>query len=151
LATWIPGIGGHAGTLFFVVVCVSWALVTFLVMPVIVFEAQPNIWARLRRSEELLKRTWGEQVFGRLSVLVLLYAIMAVFVVPLLLASHAGWVSASVTHLLFIILLIVLNPLLGAIGAAIQSIYSAACYSYAVTGMLPQEFGPELLPQSKGD
>jgi hypothetical protein len=142
----IPILGPHLGKLFLIVMGVTWALVTFLVVPVIVFEEQPNIWACLRRSEELFRRTWGEQIVGRGSVLVFMYVIAAIIIIPLIVAKHSGLVTVSTQQVMVGVFALSIFPVLAAFSVAIQSIFGAVCYSYAVTGMLPQEFSAELLP-----
>jgi hypothetical protein len=147
--TRVPILGPYAGKLFLIGMGIAWSLVTFLIIPVIVFEEQPNLWARLRRSEELFKRTWGEQIVGRGSLILFMYAIAAIIIVPLLLADHLGLLTVPAMHAMVFALVVGAIPLLSAFAGAIYGIYSAACYSYAVTGMLPQEFGAELLPPSR--
>ena len=45
----------------------GWSLATFLVVPVLVAEGLGPIDA-VRRSSQLLKRTWGEQIAGNVGV-----------------------------------------------------------------------------------
>jgi hypothetical protein len=147
--TRVPILGPYAGKLLLLAMGIAWSLVTFLIIPVMVFEEQPNLWARLRRSEELFKRTWGEQIVGRGSLILFMYAIFAIIIVPMLVADHLGLLTVPMMHAMVFAMVAGVIPLLSAFAGAIYGIYSAACYSYAVTGMLPQEFSAELLRPSK--
>lgn len=138
----------------------TWLVLTFLIIPVVLFEEQPSVSANLRRSGELFKRSWGEQVAGRIGALsglclvaLLVAAPIAATAVIAVTCFHAMASVLTAFVLFFVILLVVftfvlilLSPLL----ALVNATYTAVLYSYAVTGMLPQEFSPELLPQPKG-
>jgi len=45
----------------------AWNLATFLVVPVLVAE-EVGPFEAVKRSAQLLKRTWGEQIVGNLSI-----------------------------------------------------------------------------------
>ena len=148
--TRLPILGPYLGKIFLIAMGITWSLVTFLIIPVIVFEEQPNLWARLRRSEELFKRTWGETIVGRGAVILFGEVILCIIIiVPFFVTKHSGWVTPSAMQVLMFGAFCGVVPALSALSWAIQGIYSAACYGYAVTGMLPQEFSAELLPPSR--
>lgn len=133
----------------------AWALVTFLVAPVIAFEGLGPIDA-LKRSATLFKQTWGEQLAFRvgigaaLSLLFFLFFVLVLGVgiaVPALtglLASPAAlglWIAA------LLLLVLTTGVMLSIVSSCLTSIYHAVLYSYAVTGMLPDEFDAGMLPQ----
>jgi len=129
-----------------------WSLVTFLIVPVLVFEELPSLKEYLRRSAELFKRTWGEQIVGRISVGLAVALITLAGIV--LVGGIAFGLSATLLQghgIVISVVLLVAVGLLGVVGvvlsSALNGIYAAALYSYAVTGMLPQQFTPDLLPQ----
>jgi hypothetical protein len=144
----LPGIGPWIAKWIFRLVGTSWTLVTFLIIPVMVFEEQPGVWAQLRRSGQLFKRSWGEQVVGLGVILgpayVVLGALMAIFLVMMV---ALGGVNLPTSLYLALglsmgIFILFVSPVL----RAMYSTYIAVLYGYAVTGMLPQEFTPDLLP-----
>lgn len=150
----LPLVGSIIVKILTRIVGVSWSLVTFLIVPVIVFEEQPSLKERLKRSVELFKRTWGEQIVGRIGVgaalglvaLAVIFVIIGGTVGVAFLAgakAAAGIVCFIVAAGLSVLLLIVLTL----ISSALNGIYSAVLYSYSVTGMLPEEFPKDLLPQ----
>ncbi len=113
----------------------AWSVVTFLVIPVLVIE-RLGVRAAIKRSAELFRRTWGENVaaqvgFGLLGFLAILPAIavvvggIAIGVPPLLvIAVGALWVALVVVVL-----------------SALNGIFQAALYHYAAAGDAPGAFG----------
>jgi hypothetical protein len=118
---------------------VAWTLATFLVVPVLVSQDIGPIDA-LKRSVELLKRTWGENAignvgigaaFGLITVAVVIVGGLITFGVAAL-----SWKLAIAVALLFVVGLL----LLGVCQAALSGIYSAALYRYATDGRAPTGF-----------
>lgn len=118
---------------------VAWTMASFLVVPVLVMQNVGPIDA-IKRSVELLKRTWGENaignvgiglVFGIVTALVVLAALVLVF----LSASVSG--ALAVTIAVFAGLALVM---LGIIQSALSGVYSAALYRYATVGEAPAGF-----------
>lgn len=121
------------------IIGVAWTLATFLVVPVLVSQNVGPIDA-LKRSVELLKRTWGENAignvgigaaFGLITVAVVIVGGLITFGVATL-----SWKLAIAVALLFVVGLL----LLGVYQAALSGIYSAALYRYATDGQAPMGF-----------
>jgi hypothetical protein len=111
----------------------SWTLATYLTVPVLVTKDISAIDA-VKESASVFKRTWGEQVVGNAGIglatfilmlimglvfvplIIVLSSISEVLVIPLVLSFVAG----------FMILILV--------SSALNGIYSAALYRYAITG-----------------
>ncbi|MBI3160608.1 MAG: hypothetical protein HYZ26_13500 [Chloroflexi bacterium] len=113
----------------------AWNLATYLVVPVLAVEGL-GPFAALKRSVELLKKTWGEQIAGNLG----LGAVTGLAFVVTILAGIAGlvggaalgvpgWLLAALAGALVIALV-----LLGLVSSTLNGIYSAAVYQYAVQG-----------------
>jgi hypothetical protein len=117
---------GMAGT--------AWNIVTFLVVPVLVAENVSPLDA-IRRSFELLKKTWGEQIVGNFSINVvfslILFGVCIVFVLLLV-----GAISADVPALAILVFLLGTVAILGLLllSSALNGIYTAALYRYATEG-----------------
>ena len=120
---WIAGLFGAA-----------WTVATFLVVPVLVVENVGPIDA-VKKSVELLKKTWGENIIGNAGVglaFFLLYVLLA-------LASGAAVVLATKLGqptLVFVVggLAIACFVVLVLVHAALSGIYAAALYRYAAEG-----------------
>lgn len=117
----------------------AWTLATFLVVPVLVSQDIGPIDA-LKRSANLLKRTWGENAIGNVGIGLAFGMIMfAVLVVGLLLAWLAAQVSGALAVVILVVFVIALL-LIGIYQAALSGIYSAALYRYATEGEAPPAF-----------
>ena len=123
----------------------AWTLATFLVVPVLVNENIGPIDA-VKRSTELLKKTWGEQVVGNFGVSAVIslavFGLMIIFVPlvvlaasterpPLIIATVGGFVVALLA--------------LALVGATLSGIYTAALYRYASEGQMGEGFAPEMV------
>jgi hypothetical protein len=112
---------------------VAWAVVTFLVLPVIVIE-RVGVRDAVKTSGNLFRRTWGENIAAQVGfgLVGFLSAAMAVFVVVLSLFTNTGWVILPVMALAFLWILGT-----SAVLAAMNGIFQTALYHYAVDGRLP--------------
>ena len=114
----------------------AWSVLTFLTVPIIVFEDVGPINA-LKRSGTLLKRTWGENIFAQfgLGLFMILPFLVALGIGALGVASGTWVVAVPLVAVAVIIVLlasVVLNALSG--------IYRTALYRYAVDGVVPAPF-----------
>jgi hypothetical protein len=80
---------GVLGRIVGAIAGVAWSLVTFLVLPVLVVEGLGPM-AALKRSGELFKRTWGEQVVSSAGIGLLALAAIVAGAVPTVLLVAAG-------------------------------------------------------------
>src|SRR5437016_8251000 len=135
---------GFIGKIIAGAIGAAWGIVTYLVVPVLVFE-KLRPWAAVKRSGSLLRQTWGEAAGGYLS----LGAIFVLLALPALLAPLSGFALAGAIGLAVGLgIAVVYWLILGLVGSAAQSILVTALYRYATTGKLG--FGyPENLFQSR--
>jgi len=112
----------------------AWNIATFLVVPILVMEGVGPVEA-VKRSAGLLKKTWGEQIVGNLSI-GLVFGLL-IFVIILLgiggVALGVNMNSAPVA-IAAVAIAVILVLGLSLINSALSGIYSAAVYNYAVTG-----------------
>ena len=126
--------GGLFGKIASAIANMAWNIVTFLVIPVLVVENIGPIDA-IKRSAQLLKKTWGEQLIGNFSIgfvfgLMIFSSILISIPIFILAAS-----AESVLIVIFVaLLLMILIVGLIFISTTLSSIYEAALYLYAVTG-----------------
>jgi hypothetical protein len=124
----------------------AWNIATYLVVPILAVEGVGPIDA-VKRSVDLLKRTWGEQIAGNFGIGAI--SGLAFFVVILI---GGGAIYGAVMLDLGLAVIIGLSVLvfialgiLGLISSALNGIYSAAVYQYAVTGEAGGFFEDELV------
>jgi hypothetical protein len=118
------------------VVGVSWTAVSFLTLPVMVFEGVGPIRGT-RRAAEVLRDVWREEVSGtlRLCGVILLLAIPAAAVL------FFGFGSENVTAMLLAMAVCVLwFGLCGLVLSGLTGVYRAAVYLYATTGTTAPQF-----------
>jgi hypothetical protein len=123
IGRWIVGLLG-----------VAWTVATFLTVPVLVSQNVGPIDA-VKRSAELLKRTWGENLAGNIGmglVFGILIAIVAFGGIALVIAAASA--DAKVLGFAIMALAVVGVALLALVQTALQGIYAAALYRYATTG-----------------
>lgn len=131
---------GFIGKIIIGLIGMAWNLATFLVVPVLVTEDVNPVDA-VKRSMDLLRRTWGEQVIGGFSLGAITglatFLLILVFVPMIILAVSAG--SPVLIGLViggFVLSLL----LLSLVNATLSGIYTAALYRYAAEGDLSQGF-----------
>jgi MFS family permease len=118
--------GGIFGRIVWSIVGMTWSVVTFLVVPVLLFEDLP-VTDSIKRSGHLFRQKWGEQLIGNgtIGLAVLLVGLVAVIPVGLLYAlAPALGIAAAV----------VCFGALAAVSAALSGIFNAALYRYATIG-----------------
>ncbi|HEY8543984.1 MAG TPA: DUF6159 family protein [Acidimicrobiales bacterium] len=116
----------------------AFSILSFLALPVIVFEDVGAIEA-FKRSARLLKSTWGEQVafsFG-MGLLGFLVALPAILVGGLLLAT-----GVVVLQAVGVVVALVWIGLVAATVSALSAVFKTALYRYAVGDPVDPAFSP---------
>ncbi|MDY6796764.1 MAG: DUF6159 family protein [Actinomycetota bacterium] len=132
---------GIFGRIFAGILGLAWNLVTFFVIPVIVFESR-GVIDSIKGSASLFKRTWGENVVLRFSVSLILLLLGLVGVVPIVLAALTKTAAVIVPVVIVILLYWVALAILG---ASLNGIFAAALYNYAITGRVPSAYSPDVI------
>lgn len=113
----------------------AWNVATFLVVPILVAERLGPIEA-IKRSSQLLKATWGEQLAGNFSMGAVfgLISVGIVFLVgvPLILLGASADSPALIVGAVALIFLAMV--IIGVISSTLQGIYTAALYRFATQG-----------------
>jgi hypothetical protein len=123
IGRWIVGLLG-----------VAWTIATFLTVPVLVNENLGPVDA-VKRSAELLKKTWGENLVGNAGLGIVFglvffgWILLCVGLVALAAQSESAIAIGSVVAVGVVGVL-----LLGLLQNALQGVYAAALHRYAETG-----------------
>jgi Family of unknown function (DUF6159) len=117
---------GFLSRLVLSLVGAAWNVVTFFVVPVLLFE-DLGVTDSVRRSATLFRSRWGEQFVGNASIGI------AMLVVALPVVLVGGALAAAVPLLGVPLLVLALGALM-AVGSALSGIFNAALYQYAVAG-----------------
>jgi Family of unknown function (DUF6159) len=116
---------------------VTWSLIVYFMIPVIVFEDHP-VWQSMDRSMALCRETWGEEAttgvgFGLISLLASL---------PALVVIYAGFQSRSVVGVAGgVLYFLAITSVISAAGG----VFRAAMYRYATHQHAPHWFSADAL------
>jgi len=110
----------------------AWTLMTYFIVPVLMFEDE-GVVDSVKRSTAVLKKTWGEEImsgfsFGLIWLVALLPGIVLVYVCWMV---HP--ILAFAVGVCYVLLLSVLS-------AAVKSIFTVALYRYASQGLVSEGF-----------
>ncbi len=124
----------------------AWNLASFLAVPVLVVEGVGPLEA-IKRSAILLKKTWGEQIVGNLSIgLISGLAILALFIITLIPGIALSiWLENWLVMIPAGLILILGLMILGLLSSTLNGIYAAAVYRYAAEGETGGYFSPEVV------
>lgn len=115
----------------------AWNVVTFLVVPVLAVEGLSPFKA-IERSWNLLKKSWGEQIAGTLSIGAV-FALIGFLGSLVLIGAGVGltmWLESAVPAIVFGILLFLFIVILSLISSTLSGIFTAAVYGYAADGQV---------------
>ena len=120
----------------------AWSLITYLIVPVLLFEDR-GVYDSIYRSEELFRSHWGEQVagsfgFGLLSFLLCLPAFgLAAFL----------WRYDPVLGIIMAFFYILI---LAIVSSAVKGVFTVALYRYATQGEAPSGFSANTIDEALG-
>jgi Family of unknown function (DUF6159) len=130
---WLSG-KGLLGRIVASLFGLAWNIATFLSVPVLVMENVGPIDA-VKRSTQLLKKTWGEQIAGNLGIGVvfglIVLLLFLIFIPVIVVAASTGSAAIIIAVILMFVLAIMIVSL---IGSALNGIYTAAVYRFAAEG-----------------
>ena len=114
----------------------AWTLATFFVVPVLAFENVGPVEA-FKRSAELFRKNWGEQVVGTFSFgLIFFLLALPGIAIPFLGGALAGGTGVTLGTCTMIIYFIFLSV----VSASTHGIFLAALYRYATKGEVSAGF-----------
>ncbi|HEV3144707.1 MAG TPA: DUF6159 family protein [Gemmataceae bacterium] len=121
----------------------AWSVLTYFVVPVLVVEKVGPIDA-IRRSMEILKKTWGEALVGNMGMDLFVFLLF----LPVIIVGVIGFALLGVmppAGIALLVLAAVGVGLVAAIGPALHGIFLAAIYQYAAQGVVPDGFDKGML------
>ena len=133
---------GLLGRIVVGIVGMAWAVVTFLVLPILVFEGV-GVGEAVKRSTALLKRTWGENLIvnGGIGLVAMLLSLPALALVGLgaLTGTTLGLVTTIVIAGVWMVAVTCWSN-------AMSGVFQLALYRYAVDGTAPAPSPPPTFP-----
>jgi len=137
--------GGNrfAAGIFSMVFGTAWALLTYFVIPVVLFEDK-GAFASLGRSGKLFKQRWGESLIGEygIGMIVGLFTFLGILVAGgiAFYTFSIGLVPVAITFVVVGVLWILAMSI---IGTSLGGIYKAALYKFAKDGEVVPYFTPD--------
>jgi hypothetical protein len=118
-----------------------WSLVTMFVVPVMIFE-EKGVFASMKDTLTLFKKTWGESVVGNISIGIIF---AAVGIIGFLLVIAALFMGNIAVVTITIVLFVVLVAILAIVASLMNGIFVVALYTYAKTGTVPSLYSGDLI------
>lgn len=121
---------GFIGKLIMGALGVAWTIVTYFVVPVLIYE-KLGPWGSVKRSAAILKQTWGEALVGNLGLGVIFVLFGLLGIIPIVVGAAIGGVAGLIVGL---VVAVVYWLIIAVIASAAESVLVAALYRYATTG-----------------
>jgi len=122
----------------------AWAVITYFVVPVLVVEKVGPFQA-IKRSLQILKKTWGEAVIGRLGLGLFMFLLALPGIALIVLGALLMVAMPIAIGVAVIVLGLLYFVLLAAVGSALQGIFLSALYQYAAFGQVPSGFDQDVM------
>jgi hypothetical protein len=126
---------GVVGTIVARLVGLAWNLVTFLVVPILVLE-DLGVGDAIKRSKDLFKKTWGENVIGQFGLGAVGFLLTIPGILLIVIGAALGTAGLVVLGAVGVIWLLIAAVIV----SALSGIYRTALYHYAANGEVPGEF-----------
>jgi hypothetical protein len=141
--------GGIFGAITSLLGSIIWSIARLFVVPIIMF-TNDGPFVAVKRSAQLIAKTWGENITGRIALSTVLYLGLILIILPL---SFITAIFSSELLGLWGIVIGVASFIISAFVVAIfsstaDSILNVVLYYYAQTGQLPPAFSAELINAS---
>lgn len=132
---------GIIGRIIIGFIGIAWALGTFFVVPILIFEKVGPLTA-MKRSASVFKGVWGETLAGNIGLGFIFILAGLLGLLAIILGALLGGVTGLIIGLAIAVCYWIA---LAVIASAAQSILTAALYRYATTGKVSREFGSKQL------
>ena len=132
---------GLLGRIVIGLVGMVWTIATYFVVPVLVMEGLGPI-ASVKRSTQILRKVWGESLVAHVGIGAVT-GLIGLAVVVLIMGGSVGLAIATESYWPAIIgggLSVIALVLLALISSTLQVIVTAACYRFAATGLIAEQF-----------
>lgn len=132
---------GFIGRIVVGLLGMAWTVTSFLVVPVMVAEDSGPVES-YKRSVEMLRQTWGEQIIGNVSF-GLIFGLFGI--VPAMMLFFLAALGGREVFFVVLAILGIYLVALALVQSTLQTIYQVAIYLYAANGEAPPGFGKQLV------
>jgi hypothetical protein len=134
---------GPLGRLVVGMIGMAWSLITYLVVPILVFQ-NVTLGRAIRGSTEMFKRTWGENVAGNVGVGLISFLAS----LPAIAVLAIGVADGGSPGVVLLVLAVVWLLFVAVVTSALSGIYQTALYRYASSGSVAPSFTAADLDQA---
>jgi hypothetical protein len=120
----------------------GWALITYMIVPVILFEDR-GVYDSIYRSQELFQKNWGEQLAGSFGFGLLNFLLC----LPAFALAAVLW---KVDVALAVIMAVCYLLILAILASAVKGVFTVALYRYATLGEAPAGFSGDAIDEALG-
>lgn len=135
------------GGIFIFLTSIAWRLLTFFIVPVMIFENKKGTEA-IKRSGYLFKKTWGENVVAQFSIAAYFAIFLLLGVTALYFVLASGLSIGIIIPLAAFLVICILMFLV--IFQAVTGVLKTALYVYAATGKVPTGFSKKSIKNAFG-
>ena len=132
--------GGQLGRIARGMFNMAWGVITFLILPVIMFDDLGPIKG-LKRSGQLLRTSWGENLTAQVGFGLFTVLMAAPGIIHVVLGGASGLWPLLIIGVLAVMFAMV-------VAAALNGIFQTALYLFVTTGSAPEGFGEQQLSSS---
>jgi hypothetical protein len=125
----------------------AWTVITFFVLPVLVVERVGPVDA-VRRSLEILRRTWGEALIGNMGIGFFVFLLALPWIGLSIIGGMVCMAGATALGAIILALAVAYLLVWLAIGPALNGIFLGALYQYAANGQIPEGFEPGVMKRA---
>lgn len=122
----------------------AWAIATFFIVPVMIFERR-SLADSIRQSTQLMRKTWGEALVGSGGIGLFVFLLGLAGALPIILGFVAGSAAAIAVG---VVLAATWWLALTCLSTALTGVYRAALYVYATESRVPSGFSPEYVQRA---
>jgi hypothetical protein len=133
---------GLLGRIIIGLIGMAWSLLTFFVVPVMIFE-NVSVTDSIKKSGALFKKTWGENVIGQFSMGFLFFLLGLLGLIPLIIGVLSVMSGSVALMIPFIGIAFLYWIMLAVLSASLNGIFLTALYNYASKGVVPAGFSEE--------
>lgn len=139
---WLSEKSGFIGRIVIGLIGMAWSLLTFFVLPVMIFE-KVSVMDSVKKSGALFKKTWGENVVGQFSMGFAFFILGLLGIIPLVMGFLSAISGSIPLMIIFIGIAFLYWLVLGILNASLSGIFLTALYKYASTGIVAGGFSEE--------
>jgi hypothetical protein len=135
---------GFMGRIVISLIGMAWSLLTYFVVPVMIFE-EVSVIDSIKKSGALFKKTWGENVVGQMSMGLFFFILFLLGIVPIIIGVLFLLAKLWPVFAALICLTLLYWIGLAILSASLNGVYTTALYNYATKGMVPQGFSEDMI------